>query len=72
MCATLIYMRQFNRVVVGNITSASGNEDLLRKKGIKVDILEDQEGIVLYTKYREQKPLLDIEDWKGLAAAHKA
>ena len=71
VCATLIYMRQFNRVVVGDVTSASGNEDMLRKKGIQVDILEDQDGIALYTKYRKEKPDLDIEDWKGLAGVTK-
>lgn len=72
VCATLIYMRQFNRVVVGDVTNASGNEALLRGKGVKVDILEDTDGIALYAKYRQQKPLLDMEDWKGLAAARRA
>jgi cytosine deaminase len=61
-------MRQFNRVVVGDVTNASGNEGLLREKGLKVDILEDQNGIALYRKYRAEKPDLDIEDWKGVAA----
>lgn len=68
VCATLIYMRQFPRVVVGDVTNASGNEEMLRGKGIEVEILEDAEGIALYKKYREEKPDLDIEDWKGLAA----
>lgn len=68
VCATLVYMRGFNRVVVGDVTSASGNEQMLRDKGVKVDILEDQKGIALYAKYRTEKPDLDIEDWKGLAA----
>lgn len=68
VCATLIYMRGFARVVVGDATSASGNEDLLRSKGVSVDILEDTDGIALYQKYRREKPEQDIEDWKGLAA----
>ncbi len=68
VCATLIYMRQFNRVVVGDVTNASGNEDLLRRKGVQVDILEDPDGIALYAKYRREKPDQDLEDWKGLAA----
>jgi len=71
VCATLLYMRQFSRVVVGDVTSASGNEALLREKGLQVDILEDQSGIALYRKYRAEKPELDIEDWKGVAALHK-
>lgn len=72
ICATLIYMRQFNRVVVGDATNASGNEQMLREKGVKVDILEDPVGIALYAKYRAEKPELDMEDWKGLAAVCKA
>ncbi|MDD3021115.1 MAG: nucleoside deaminase [Alphaproteobacteria bacterium] len=67
VCATLIYMRQFARVVVGDVTSASGNEDMVRSKGVQVDILEDQMGIAIYSKYRAEKPDQDNEDWKGLA-----
>ena len=71
VCATLIYMRQFNRVVVGDVTSASGNEEILRQKGVPVDVLEDPEGIALYAKYRVEKPDQDMEDWKGLAAVRQ-
>ncbi|HNQ92468.1 MAG TPA: nucleoside deaminase [Alphaproteobacteria bacterium] len=71
VCATLIYMRQFARVVVGDVTSASGNEDMIRSKGVQVDILEDLQGIALYSKYRAEKPDQDIEDWKGLAEVCK-
>ena len=63
-------MRQFARVVVGDVTSASGNEDLLRGKGVKVDVMEDQDRIALYDAYRRARPDLDLEDWKGLAAVH--
>lgn len=68
VCAALIYMRHFNRVVVGNVTSASGNESMLREKGLLVEILEDQQGIDLYERYRQEKPDQNLEDWKGLAA----
>jgi cytosine deaminase len=71
VCATLIYMRQFSRVVVGDITNASGNEQMLRDKGIRVDILEDHNGIELYAKYRHENPDQDTEDWKGLAEVRK-
>ncbi len=71
VCATLIYMRQFSRVVVGDVTSASGNEALLRQKGVQVDILEDPEGVTLYSKYRAEKPDQDMEDWMGLAAVRQ-
>lgn len=72
VCATLVYMRHFNRVVVGDVTNASGNEQMLRDKGVKVDILEDQHGIALYKKYRQTHPDLDVEDWKGLAAVRRS
>jgi cytosine/creatinine deaminase len=68
VCATLIYMRAFSRVVVGDVTNASGNEPMLRDKGVRVDILQDQAGIQLYARYRAEKPAQDLEDWKGLAA----
>ncbi len=71
VCATLIYMRGFPRVVVGNVTSASGNEDMLRGKGITVDILEDPMGIEIYERYVREKPDQDLEDWKGLAAVRQ-
>ncbi len=71
VCATLIYMRAVSRVVVGDVTNACGNESMLREKGIQVDVLEDQQGIALYAKYRAEKPEQDLEDWKGVAAVRK-
>lgn len=71
VCATLIYMRAFNRVVVGDVTNACGTEAMLREKGIRVDVLEDRQGIELYAKYRAEKPAQDLEDWKGLAAVRE-
>jgi creatinine deaminase len=72
VCATLIYMRQFNRVVIGDVTNASGNEQMIRDKGVQVQMLEDRQGIDLYAKYRREKPDQDTEDWKGLAEVRKA
>jgi cytosine/creatinine deaminase len=71
ICATLIHMRQFRRVVVGDVTNASGTEQLMREKGVQVDILEDPEGIALYAQYRTEKPDQDLEDWRGVAAVRK-
>jgi cytosine deaminase len=68
VCASLLHMRGFARVVVGDVTNASGNEVWLRGKGLRVDILEDQQGIALYQRYRSERPALDAEDWKGVAA----
>lgn len=66
ICATLLHMRGFARVVVGDVTNASGNEPLLRDKGIQVDILEDPRGIELYARFRGERPELDREDWQGV------
>lgn len=70
VCASLIYMRGFARVVVGDVTNAAGNEEMLRSKGVQVDILEDFEGVALYKQYRTENPDQDLEDWKGLAAVN--
>jgi cytosine deaminase len=72
ICAALIYMRGFRRVVVGDVTNDSGTEPLIREKGVQVDILEDPMGVELYAKYRREKPDQDLEDWNGLAAVRKA
>lgn len=66
VCAALLHMRGFSRVVVGDITNASGTEILLREKGLQVDILEDPVGIELYSGFRADNPALELEDWKGL------
>lgn len=71
ICATLIYMRGFSRVVIGDVTNAAGNEELLKEKGIRVDILEDKRGIELYSRYRSEKPDYDLEDWLGQSAVNK-
>jgi len=72
ICAALIYMRQFSRLVVGDITNFSGNEEMLRRKGVQVDILEDPRGIAFFAKYCKEKPNQVIEDCNGLAAVNKA
>jgi len=68
VCATLVSMRGFARVVVGDITSASGTESMLRERGVQVDILEDARGIECYAAYRAARPDLDLEDWQGVSA----
>jgi creatinine deaminase len=72
ICAALIYMRQFQRLVVGDITNFAGNEEMLRQKGVQVDILEDPMGIALFAKYMSEKPSQCLEDVRGLAGVRKA
>ncbi|WP_416138015.1 nucleoside deaminase [Halomonas sp. HK25] len=71
VCATLLHMRGVSRVVVGDVTNASGTEALLREKSVQVDILEDPRGIELYARFRAGNPELDLEDWKGLGATRE-
>jgi cytosine/creatinine deaminase len=71
ICAALLYRRQFKRCVVGDVTNLAGNEEILRQKGVQVDILEDPEGIALFAKYIKEKPDQHLEDAYGLAAVHK-
>ncbi|GAA0683451.1 nucleoside deaminase [Marinobacterium maritimum] len=68
VCAALIHMRGFSRVVVGDVTNACGNEAVLQEKGMQVDVLEDHAGVELYARYRAERPEQDLEDWLGLAA----
>ena len=72
ICASLICMRQFQRLVVGDVTSFAGNEEILRQKGVQVDILEDPYGIALFAKYLKERPDQHLEDTGGLAAVRKA
>jgi len=71
ICAALIYRRQFHRLVVGDITNFAGNEDMLRQKGVQVDILEDPDGVAFFAKYLKEKPEQHMEDAYGLAAVRK-
>jgi len=71
ICAALIYRRQFNRLVVGDVTNFSGTEELIRKKGVQVEILEDPEGIAFFARYLKEKPDQHLEDAYGLAAVRK-
>lgn len=70
--AALVYRRQFKRLVIGDVTNFSGNEEMIRQRGVQVDILEDPEGIALFKKYLKEKPEQHLEDAYGLAAVHKA
>lgn len=42
----------------------------LTEQGVQVDIMEDAMGIALYGAFRRERPALDLEDWRGLAAVN--
>jgi len=72
ICAALIHRRQFQRLVVGDVTNFVGNEEKLREKGVQVDILEDPVGVALFAKYSKEKPEQVLEDVGGLAEVRRA
>lgn len=72
ICAALIHRRQFQRLVIGDVTNFGGNEEMLRQKGVQVDILEDPAGVALFAKYFREKPEQHLEDAGGLAEVRKA
>jgi cytosine/creatinine deaminase len=71
-CAALIYQLQFQRMVVGDVTNCSGNEEKVRQHGVQVEILEDPDGVALFKKYLREKPEQHREDAHGLAEVRKA
>jgi cytosine deaminase len=72
ICAALIHRRQFQRLVIGDATNFGGNEEMLRQKGVQVDILEDPAGVALFARYFRDKPEQHLEDAGGLAEVRKA
>jgi creatinine deaminase len=71
ICATLCVLRGFRRVVIGNSPDTANSEEMLRGKGVTVDLLPDTHGIDLYARFRREKPALDVEDWQGLAGVRR-
>ena len=72
ICAALIYSLQFNRLVVGDFTNYSGNEEMLSQRGVQVDILENADGVAFYANYLREKPSQHLEDCHGVAGVRKA
>jgi cytosine deaminase len=65
-CAALIWQLPFQKMVVGDVTNDSGNEEKVRQHGVHVDILEDPDGIAFFAKYLKEKP---ASIWKMLTAS---
>lgn len=74
VCTALTFSHSMSRIVIGNRLDGvnQANEDLLRSKGVQVDILEDEMGKALYAKYAAEKPEQDTRDWQGQAGVVRA
>jgi len=65
-CAQITHRCHFEKVVIGNITSAPSTAQLLQNGGIKnIEILEDAKAVALYKKYAEKRPNQHYMDWGG-------
>lgn len=62
MCAGAILLYRIPRVVVGENRTFLGEEDLLRSRGVLVEVVDDARCVELMTKFIEDNPRLWNED----------
>jgi cytosine deaminase len=62
MCSGAILLYGIPRIVIGENTTFRGEEDLLRSRGVELDVRQDAECIRLMTEFIERHPTLWNED----------
>ena len=62
MCSGAILLYQIPRVVVGENRTFMGEEELLRSRGVSVEVLQSEECIRLMREFIERNPALWNED----------
>ena len=62
MCSGAILLYGFPKVIIGENKTFMGEEELLKSRGVKVEVLNDQTCIDMMTKFIEDKPTLWNED----------
>jgi cytosine deaminase len=62
MCSGTILLYGIPRVVIGENRTFQGEEELLRARGVDVEILQDQRCIELMTRFIAARPELWAED----------
>lgn len=62
MCSGAILLYGIPRVVVGENRTFLGEEDLLRSRGVTVDVVDDGRCVELMTRFIREKPELWNED----------
>jgi cytosine deaminase len=62
MCTGAILLYRIPRVIVGENRTFLGEEDLLRSRGVSVEVLDDAECVAMMTKFIEDNPELWNED----------
>ena len=56
MCTGAILLYKIPRVIIGENVNFTGDEDLLRDRGVEVIVVNDKECIDLMKKFIEEKP----------------
>jgi creatinine deaminase len=62
MCSGAILLYRIPRVIVGENVTFMGEEELLRSRGVIVDVLQDQRCIEMMKQFIAEKPTLWNED----------
>ena len=62
MCSGAILLYRIPRVVVGENVTFRGEEDLLRDRGVAVDVLQDSRCIEMMRRFIRERPALWNED----------
>ena len=62
MCTGAIILYRIPRVIVGENRTFLGEEELLRSRGVSVEVLDDAECVAMMTKFIEENPQLWNED----------
>ncbi len=62
MCSGAILLYGIPRVVIGENSTFMGEEDLLRSRGVRVDVLQDEECIAMMNRFIAEKPEVWNED----------
>ncbi len=62
MCSGAILLYGIPRVVIGESLTFMGEEDLLRSRGVAVEVLQDSDCIALMREFIAQHPALWNED----------
>jgi cytosine/creatinine deaminase len=62
MCSGAIILYGIPRVIIGENNTFMGEEELLRSRGVEIEVLHDEACIRMMTKFIEENPLLWNED----------
>jgi len=62
MCSGAILLYGIPHIIIGENQTFLGEEDLLRSRGVKLDVVQDADCIAMMTKFIRENPKLWNED----------